>query len=119
MLGRLEMDIDECIGAYSDLAAAVFGEKLSSIPVNIKGEIKARFDSAKLENAIQKVVSISVRVWWGGRRRSAPRTNINLLQLFIFSPSPSLPQKIEMEQHFRIPLSLSSCDRAVVVICQN
>lgn len=37
MLGRLEMDVDECISAYSDLAAAVFGEKLSSIPVKIKG----------------------------------------------------------------------------------
>jgi hypothetical protein len=59
MLGRLEMDVDECIGAYSDLAAAVFGEKVSSIPVNIKGGVKARFDSAKLESAIQKVVEDS------------------------------------------------------------
>jgi hypothetical protein len=59
MLGRLEMDVDECIGAYSDLAAAVFGEKLSSIPVNIKGGLKARFDSAKLESAIRKVVEDS------------------------------------------------------------
>jgi hypothetical protein len=52
MLGRLEMDIDECIGAYSDLEAEVFGEKLSSLPVNIKGDVKARFDSTRLENAI-------------------------------------------------------------------
>lgn len=59
MLGRLEMDVDECIGAYSDLAAAVFGEKVSSIPINIKGDVKARFDSAKLESAIQKVVEDS------------------------------------------------------------
>ncbi|KAJ6050923.1 protein kinase subdomain-containing protein [Penicillium canescens] len=59
MLGRLEMDIDECIDAYSDLAAAVFGEKLSLIPVNFKGDIKARFDSAKLESAIRKVVERS------------------------------------------------------------
>jgi hypothetical protein len=56
MLGRLEMDVDECITAYSDLAEAVFSEKLSSIPVNIKGEIKPRFDSAKLEIAICKAV---------------------------------------------------------------
>jgi len=40
MLGRLEMDVDKCIAAYSDLAAAVFGKKLSHIPVNIKGEVK-------------------------------------------------------------------------------
>lgn len=59
MLGRLEMDIRECIAAYSDLAAAVFGEKLSSIPINIEGKIKPRFDSAKLEGAIKKVVAQS------------------------------------------------------------
>jgi hypothetical protein len=59
MLGRLEMDVDKCIAAYSDLAAAVFGEKQSSIPVTIKGEVKARFDSAKLESAIRKVVEQS------------------------------------------------------------
>jgi hypothetical protein len=56
MLGRLEMDVDQCIAAYSDLAAAVFGEKLSRFPINIKGKVKARFDSAKLKSAIRKVV---------------------------------------------------------------
>lgn len=59
MLGRLEMDVDECIDAYSDLAAAVFGERLSSVPVNFKGDITARFDSVKLESAIGKVVEDS------------------------------------------------------------
>ncbi|OWT42401.1 protein kinase subdomain-containing protein [Pochonia chlamydosporia 170] len=59
MLGRLEMDVDKCIDAYSELAAAVFGKKLSSFPVNLKGDIKARFDSTKLENAIRKVVEDS------------------------------------------------------------
>jgi hypothetical protein len=59
MLGRLEMDVDECIAAYSDLAAAVFGEKLSHFPVNIKGKVKPRFDSAKLESAIRKAVAQS------------------------------------------------------------
>jgi len=56
MLGRLEMDVDECIAAYSDLAAAVFGQKLRSFPINWKFEIKPQFDSAKLESAIRKVV---------------------------------------------------------------
>jgi hypothetical protein len=59
MLGRLEMDVDECIAAYSDLAAVVFGEKLSRIPVNIKGKVKSRFDSTKLESAIRKAVTQS------------------------------------------------------------
>jgi hypothetical protein len=56
MLGRLEMDVGECIAVYSNLASAVFGEKLSRIPVNIKGKIKPRFDSAKLESAIREAV---------------------------------------------------------------
>ncbi|KAJ6120164.1 protein kinase subdomain-containing protein [Penicillium sp. IBT 18751x] len=56
MLGRLEMDVDQCIDAYSDLTAAVFGKKLHSIPINFKGDITARFDSATLESAIQKVI---------------------------------------------------------------
>jgi hypothetical protein len=56
MLGRLEMDVDKCITAYSDLAEAVFGEKLSSIPINIKGKVTPRFDSTKLESVIRKVV---------------------------------------------------------------
>ena len=57
MLGRLEMDLDECIVAYSDLAAAVFSEKLSRVLVNINGKIKPRFDSAKLRETIRKVIA--------------------------------------------------------------
>lgn len=56
MLGRLEMEVDECITAYSELAEAVFGEKLSSLLVNMKGMVMPRFDSAKLGGAMQKVV---------------------------------------------------------------
>ncbi|OQD86643.1 hypothetical protein PENANT_c007G05014 [Penicillium antarcticum] len=59
MLGRLEMDVDQCIDAYSDLAAAVFSEKLHSVPINFKGNITARFNSATLESAILKVVEDS------------------------------------------------------------
>jgi hypothetical protein len=57
MLGRLEMDVDECIAAYTDLAADVFGDRLSRFPVNIKGGVKPRFDSTKLESAIKKVIT--------------------------------------------------------------
>ena len=59
MLGRLEMDVDQCILAYSDLAEAVFGKKLSRLPFNIKGKMKAQFDSAKLEKAIRKTIGDS------------------------------------------------------------
>lgn len=56
MLGRLEMDVDECIAAYGELAEAVFGEKVSSFPFNLKGKVAARFDSVKLEKAVRNVV---------------------------------------------------------------
>ena len=59
MLGRLEMDVDECIAAYSKLAAAVFSQKSSRIPFNIKGKIQERFNSAKLESAIREAMGQS------------------------------------------------------------
>jgi hypothetical protein len=59
MLGRLKMDVDECIAAYSELAVTVFSEKSSRFPINIKGIVKPRFDSTKLESAIRKVVTRS------------------------------------------------------------
>lgn len=59
MLGRLEMNVDQCIAAYCDFAEAVFGGKLSRIPFNRKGKVKGRFDSAKLKAAIRKVVEQS------------------------------------------------------------
>lgn len=59
MLGRLEMSVDDCITAYSELAQAVFGEKLSRMPINARGGVKPRFDSVKLESAIKKVITQS------------------------------------------------------------
>ncbi len=59
MLGRLEMDLDQCIAEYSQLAEEVFGEKKRRFPFNLKGKTKSRFDSAKLETAIQGVIKRS------------------------------------------------------------
>jgi len=56
MLGRLEMDVDKYITTYSELAEAVFGERLGSFPFHLMGKVKARFDSIKLEKAVRKVV---------------------------------------------------------------
>lgn len=56
MLGRLEMDVDECIAAYSNLAEAVFSQKKSRMPFNLKGKVKAQFDSSKLENTIRDTI---------------------------------------------------------------
>lgn len=57
MLGRLEMDVDECITAYNNLTKAVFGEKLHKLPMSLKGFIKPQFDSATLERAIKRVIA--------------------------------------------------------------
>lgn len=57
MLGRLEMDVDECISAYSDLMKTVFDEKSSRLPINWTGRVKAQFDSKKLKTAIEGAVA--------------------------------------------------------------
>jgi hypothetical protein len=59
MLGRLEMDVDACIAAYSELMKAVFKERSSWLPVSRSGKVKARFDSAKLRSAVNDVVASS------------------------------------------------------------
>jgi hypothetical protein len=57
MLGRLEMDVDSCITAYSDLMKAVFAEKSSWLPFGWRGNVKACFDSTKLKSAVEGVIS--------------------------------------------------------------
>ena len=57
MLGRLEMGVDECISAYSKLMESVFEEKSSWLPINWRGRTKAQFDSAKLKDAIEEVIT--------------------------------------------------------------
>jgi hypothetical protein len=59
VLGRLEVDVDEYIAVYGELAEAVFGEKLSSFPLSLKSKVKAQFDSTKLEKAARQVVQSS------------------------------------------------------------
>ena len=57
MLGRLEMDVDECISAYNELTRAVFEEKSSRLSISWSGTIKAQFDSKRLKNAIEEVIA--------------------------------------------------------------
>jgi DNA transposition AAA+ family ATPase len=59
MLGRLEMDMDACIAAYSELMKAVFKERPSWLPVSRSRKVKARFDSAKLRSSVNDVVASS------------------------------------------------------------
>jgi hypothetical protein len=54
MLGRLRMNIDECIDAYILLSDRVFQKKRHR--VTGKGNIQGRFDSETLAKAVKEVV---------------------------------------------------------------
>jgi hypothetical protein len=56
MLGRLEMDVDECIDAYKKLMKTVFEKKQSFFSVGFRGKIKSRFSSKILEKAMKTVI---------------------------------------------------------------
>ncbi|KAF3391629.1 hypothetical protein F1880_007909 [Penicillium rolfsii] len=56
MLGRLEMNVDECIQSYTSLINSVFGEKVNNIPVDWSGNIRPQYDSQRLKAAIQNVI---------------------------------------------------------------
>ncbi|KAG4428170.1 hypothetical protein IFR05_016347 [Cadophora sp. M221] len=51
------MNVDECIIAYTKLAEAVFSQKTSRLLFNLKGKVKAQFDSSKLETAIRETIN--------------------------------------------------------------
>jgi hypothetical protein len=56
MLGRLEMDVEECIKAYKKLMKNVFEKKQSWFPVGFRGTIKPSFSSKALEKAVKGVI---------------------------------------------------------------
>lgn len=56
MLGRLEMDVDECIKAYKALMRSVFEKKKHIVSLSLRGVIKPRFSSEVLEKAIKNVI---------------------------------------------------------------
>lgn len=58
MLGRLEMDVDECITAYTKLMQMIFqNPSKRKLIASLFGKIESRFDSKKLESAIQEVIT--------------------------------------------------------------
>lgn len=54
MLGRLEMNIDECIDAYVTLFDRVFRKKQHRVTIN--GHVQGRFDTEELERSIRAIV---------------------------------------------------------------
>ena len=59
MLGRLEMDIDQCILAYTQLMESIFSTKMNNVPVDWSGNIKPKYDSRKLKAAVEEVITRS------------------------------------------------------------
>jgi patatin-like phospholipase/acyl hydrolase len=57
MLGRLEMDVDECIDAYRKLTETIFKSKKNRMGLSLKGDVSARFSSETLRDAIKTVVN--------------------------------------------------------------
>ncbi|KAH6847075.1 kinase subdomain-containing protein [Chaetomium sp. MPI-CAGE-AT-0009] len=57
MLGRLEMDVDECIAAYNKLSTDVFSEPRRRTSLSFRGGIAPRFDSNRLRDAILEVIA--------------------------------------------------------------
>ncbi|KAF4167438.1 hypothetical protein CNMCM6936_005054 [Aspergillus lentulus] len=57
MLGRLEMDVDECISAYIELTKVIFEEKLNLLPFGGALKMRSRFDSGKLKDAIMDITA--------------------------------------------------------------
>jgi predicted acylesterase/phospholipase RssA len=57
MLGRLELGIEECILAYTELMESIFSHKIANVPVDWSGNIVSQYDSKKLRSAIENVIS--------------------------------------------------------------
>ncbi|KAK3060117.1 hypothetical protein LTR53_020218, partial [Teratosphaeriaceae sp. CCFEE 6253] len=62
MLGRLGMDVEQCIEAYKDMMTGIFQQSKPAkmwamIPVGATGKIKPSFSSAKLRDAVATLCS--------------------------------------------------------------
>ena len=55
MLGRLEMEIDDCITAYVKLSDGIFKRRRRRL--SLRGKIRSRFDTAELERGIKEIIS--------------------------------------------------------------
>ena len=56
MLGRLGMDVDECIEEYKNLMGTIFGSKAHSLPIHTSFSVAAQYDGRKVKKAIEEVL---------------------------------------------------------------
>jgi hypothetical protein len=57
MLGRLKMDVQECIDVYVGMFSEIFGKPLHWIPATIRGQLQSMYDSKILRRCILKIVA--------------------------------------------------------------
>jgi hypothetical protein len=62
MLGRLEMDVPECIKIHKGFLKDVFGHRRIMWKVSLKGKVQAQFDETLLKKAIEKTVKSKIAV---------------------------------------------------------
>ena len=56
LLGRLKMDVDECITDYIKILRTDFNIDKKGYPINWKGNVKGRFDSNVLAEAFEDIL---------------------------------------------------------------
>ena len=61
MLGRLEMDVDECIEAFQTISKAVFAKKKHTFSFTKRGKTQARFSSEKLKNSCLSIIEAQIK----------------------------------------------------------
>ena len=57
MLGRLQMDIQPCIDAYSELSRRIFCNR--GLPVDWRGKVTGRYKASELEDAVRTIIKNS------------------------------------------------------------
>ncbi|KAK5717227.1 hypothetical protein LTR15_009116 [Elasticomyces elasticus] len=90
MLGRLEMDVDECITEYKNLMCTIFDEKKKSLlPFIGKFKINSRFSSKVLEEVIKDVIKNVNKA----RANSPNKSPIPIDELFCLEDQSESPQR--------------------------
>ena len=56
MLGRLNMDVNECIEVYKDLMGSIFGSKAHWLPITASANVTAQYDAKRVKAAIEEVL---------------------------------------------------------------
>ncbi|KAK7187900.1 ankyrin repeat protein [Paraphaeosphaeria sporulosa] len=108
MLGRLGMDVDDCISAYNALIEAIFTEREIRTGLGFKGNVEAKFSSQKLRECIENPgVSRGCRVFVCSCDRNNTRRIIRLRSYDI----PGKPRSMNRPSVVQVALATSAAPR--------